>query len=67
MVNSGKRVGSSKRDPIGEKEPFKCRACKSCYLYVTGPMIGTCLYGGPFSAPLKGADMKDKDNKIDPK
>lgn len=67
MANSELRAVKSRKEQTGESVPFACPSCYECRLLISGPMIGTCLYGGPFSAPLKGADMKDKDNKIDPK
>ena len=49
-------------------KPGKCNICFKCKIYVEGPMIGKCIYGGPFKFYSKEDGSKwiidDKGNLI---
>jgi len=27
---------------------YKCPTCEKCRLYIDGPYVGSCVYGGPY-------------------
>jgi len=38
----------SKKDVKWKTKIGKCVCCHKCKIYTEGPMIGRCIYGGPF-------------------
>lgn len=37
----------------------KCSCCKQCWIYLTGPGAGQCIYGGPFGGYEKQITEND--------
>jgi hypothetical protein len=36
----------------------KCSCCKKCWIYLDGPLRGTCIYKGPYSGYEKQEEEK---------
>lgn len=52
---------------MGEWRTMKgrCNLCNTCQIYIEGPLIGRCIYGGPFHQYLDLRDEQKVESGLD--
>lgn len=44
--------------------PYKCNVCEKCKVYIEGPMMGHCVFGGPYEGYIRIEDVKQDNSTI---